>query len=317
MTDKDKSFFAKLILASVVLVAFLTVLGLTAELVKNKRVVNPQPQVSPVAEPAKISQVPDITILSPNGDESWMLGSTQTIKWSSAGNISEVTILLVPVDSDAGVRTLDKVANAGSYSWNIPYCYPGHECSSNFEIPAGKYKIQISSFKLEINDESDLPFSIIYPDEISDWKTYRNEEYGFEVKYPEIFTVATTKSYYGYERGFPEIKFDALVEFHQARYSNIDFMIDIDASEKSMQELEKIYDRSSSSLSYFLNSKKEILINNHKSIEYRWGMLEGGIGEITILLSHNSKTIIVSTPDLSDTAEMFNQILSSFKFTEK
>ncbi|MBU4141270.1 hypothetical protein KKE99_00110, partial [Patescibacteria group bacterium] len=53
MTDKDKSFFVKIILAIVIFVAFLTVLGLMVCLVKNKPVKISQPQVSPAAEPTK------------------------------------------------------------------------------------------------------------------------------------------------------------------------------------------------------------------------------------------------------------------------
>lgn len=150
--------------------------------------------------------------------------------------------------------------------------------------------------------------------DVSSWKTYRNDEYGFEIKYPNFFATATTKSYYGYERGFPEVKLDTLIEFHQARYLNVDFVIDIDANEKNIEELEKIYDHNSSSPSYYLNSKKEISINKHKGIEYRWGMLEGGIDEITILLSYNSKALIISTPEISDSEEIFDQMLSTFKF---
>lgn len=101
---------------------------------------------------------PSIKVLSPNGGESWMLGSTQTIRWISAGNISQVTISLVPIDPSIGTRLLGTVANGGSFSWTIPNCYQGNECSSNFQIPTGNYKIQISGSG--ISDQSDAPFTI-------------------------------------------------------------------------------------------------------------------------------------------------------------
>jgi hypothetical protein len=124
-----------------------------------------------------------ITIVSPNGGEYWTLGSEQAIKWNSDEDISEVTIFLIPMDANSDTRTIGKIENSGSFTWIIPNCYPGYECSSNFEIPVGKYKIKILGSG--ISDESDTFFSIISPDETADWKTYTNEEYGFEFKYPK------------------------------------------------------------------------------------------------------------------------------------
>ncbi len=51
MNNKDKSFFVKLILATVIFVSFITVLGLTVCLMKNKKVVNREPQISASPKP--------------------------------------------------------------------------------------------------------------------------------------------------------------------------------------------------------------------------------------------------------------------------
>lgn len=51
MNDKDKSYFIKLILVSVIFISFLIVLGLMAYLAKNKQAVNPQPQILVSPEP--------------------------------------------------------------------------------------------------------------------------------------------------------------------------------------------------------------------------------------------------------------------------
>ena len=108
--------------------------------------------------------IPSITVLSPNGGERWAKGSTQIIKWTSTGIGPEVIISLVSVDSNIGTRALSNVVNNGSYSWTIPNCYSGRECSSNFDIPIGSYKIQIYGFEIidaGVDDFSDAPFSII------------------------------------------------------------------------------------------------------------------------------------------------------------
>ncbi len=54
MNDKDKSFFIKLILSTVIFVSFLIALGSMVYLVKNKAAKISQPQVSPAIKPAEI-----------------------------------------------------------------------------------------------------------------------------------------------------------------------------------------------------------------------------------------------------------------------
>jgi hypothetical protein len=154
------------------------------------------------------SKYQSIIILSPNGGEYWTLGSEQTIKWSSDGVIPEVTIFLMPMDERSDTRMIGKVENTGSFKWTIPNCYPGHECSSNFEIPVGKYRIKVAGSG--ISDESDSFFSIASPDEIADWKTYRNEEFGFEVKYPaDILNISQDDGYIKISHSIPFIHEDS------------------------------------------------------------------------------------------------------------
>jgi hypothetical protein len=127
----------------------------------------------PVSTSTKTPTRSFITVLSPNGGEQWAKGSTQTIRWSTTKDISRVSILLVPVNpafySGIDVRTLAAdVANTGSYSWTIPNCGPGNECSSNFEISTGNYYIRVidSSTNVamaNVSDDSDAPFSIVAP----------------------------------------------------------------------------------------------------------------------------------------------------------
>lgn len=61
MDNKNKSYFVKLILAIIAFVIFLIVLGLIAQMVKNKRAVNPQPQILVSPEPTATPVVKDET----------------------------------------------------------------------------------------------------------------------------------------------------------------------------------------------------------------------------------------------------------------
>jgi Leucine-rich repeat (LRR) protein len=63
---------------------------------------------------------PSITVVSPNGGESWNIGSTQTILWSSTGTIENVK-LEYSLDSGSNWFTIsDSSANIGYHYWTIP-----------------------------------------------------------------------------------------------------------------------------------------------------------------------------------------------------
>lgn len=127
---------------------------------------------------------PSITILSPNGGEVWAKGSTQTIKWQNnlfspavcldtnctqpAPKIYDITLQPYPSCAEGDIcssgtasRVIARKVNSSSYDWTIPNCYAGNECSSNVEIPAGSYKIQVCQTDTSTCDSSDQPFSIV------------------------------------------------------------------------------------------------------------------------------------------------------------
>jgi len=129
---------------------------------------------------------PYIKVISPNGGEEWVIGNTYDIVWEAKG--------------------LEKVDIAfKDYKYTPPQIY-----SIVSEIPAslGKYSFTIGSteiqfygfppgerYKILVIDEMDLPylavdesdnyFTIVKKNETVNWETYRNEEYGFEIGYPQ------------------------------------------------------------------------------------------------------------------------------------
>ena len=94
-----------------------------------------------------------MTLTAPNGGESWVVGTTNTITWTSdiQGN---VRIALLKGGIQIGL-VASGTPNDGSHNWLIPA----------FVIPGTDYKIRISScINPTISDVSDLDFSIIAAD---------------------------------------------------------------------------------------------------------------------------------------------------------
>jgi hypothetical protein len=96
---------------------------------------------------------PTISVVSPNGGESWPVGTKQTILWSYSGNVgSSVKIELLK----AGVvyRTITSSAlvgrgGSGSYSFSIPYN----------QAVGSDYRVRVTSDS-GYTDTSDSDFTI-------------------------------------------------------------------------------------------------------------------------------------------------------------
>jgi len=63
---------------------------------------------------------PLITILSPNGGESWQSGSTYNITWTSSGTVGNVKIQFSINSGSSWSTIVSSITNNGSYSWTIP-----------------------------------------------------------------------------------------------------------------------------------------------------------------------------------------------------
>lgn len=104
----------------------------------------------------------EITLLSPNGGEEWVAGSTNTIKWNSSGLDGDMRILLEKWSS--GKPKMPRINNRKEvpvtdqeYSWLIP----------EDQEPGSHYKVKISSLDgaqiggVGVKDSSDDYFTIV------------------------------------------------------------------------------------------------------------------------------------------------------------
>ncbi len=94
-----------------------------------------------------------ITVISPNGGESWQQGTFHEISWTSVNFTGEIKIELLQ-DGSSPVELINTTENDGSWEWEIP----------EDQTVAANYSIRISDTADGIpSDESDSYFSIIEP----------------------------------------------------------------------------------------------------------------------------------------------------------
>ena len=94
-------------------------------------------------------QPPQITVTSPNGGETWIKGTTQTITWTD--NIpGNVKIRLRNGSAVAAIITASTPSN-GSFAWTVPTSL----------ATGNNYKVEIDSLDdRTIKDQSDRAFRI-------------------------------------------------------------------------------------------------------------------------------------------------------------
>ena len=96
---------------------------------------------------------PSFTVFSPNGDENWTRGTTQTIRWNSTENPKSYVKIEI-LKSGVPKVIIASTLNDGSHPWLIP----------SGQTPGNDYKIRVTStINVSNSDTSDNNFTIPVP----------------------------------------------------------------------------------------------------------------------------------------------------------
>lgn len=91
------------------------------------------------------------TVLSPNGNEYWTAGSTQTISWQTRGSVPRVKLEYSIDQGDHWVVITASTPNQDSYTWTLP------------DVKAASVKVRVSDpDDATTTDTSDANFAIVY-----------------------------------------------------------------------------------------------------------------------------------------------------------
>ncbi|PIE01431.1 MAG: hypothetical protein CSA81_11990 [Acidobacteria bacterium] len=103
-----------------------------------------------------------LTVVSPNGGERWVTGTTRDIRWRSMGDFSSVHIEFSNDSGNSWQTIVEQTENDGSYSWTIPNQL-STECLVRVSALSGTPS-DTSNTVFAILEAGSPDLSIVYPD---------------------------------------------------------------------------------------------------------------------------------------------------------
>lgn len=119
------------------------------------------------AGPVAVSLNNTLSLLSPSGGETFQVGQSLPISWSSTGNIGNISIEMesYPFDPDDKFIIADGIPNTGSYNnYTIPVCAVGQYKIKIYETGNGPATVAFSQAPVTISlDPSSYGLQLTYP----------------------------------------------------------------------------------------------------------------------------------------------------------
>lgn len=157
-----------------------------------------------------------------------------------------------------------------------------------------------------IPTETPTPIPTTATDETQDWQTYKNDEYGFSLKYPSNYVIRNTDTKMGAD----------LLFFYKSPYDSNSMssvpMVTISVENKLDLDIDSWYKKMNKD-SIFSGTVKHIQVNGIGCLKY-----EGSIGESTgtiIYIPHSNMVFSFASSNNSN-IDGFTEIYSTFAFTK-
>lgn len=109
-----------------------------------------------------------VTVVSPNGGETWQKGSNQEINWSLASYGGTLDIYLIPSGSSEKYTIAKGISDGKTYVWNVGlYTIPEKFGSPSSYVNDGTYSIQVCKSETTVCDSSNSYFTIVSQSEVA------------------------------------------------------------------------------------------------------------------------------------------------------
>jgi len=152
----------------------------------------------------------------------------------------------------------------------------------------------------------------IVEDETASWKTYRNEEYGYEIRYPSEWIIIKEDPKFVVFADEEETKIQKEKQAGEIRCSAGVWLYDND---EGLSLYDWVVNKWGEPEKRYLGKISKVEINNLEGIKYEFESM--GL-ETNVLFSKNNKVIDIQTTfdGCTDLQTIFNQMLSTFRFIE-